>query len=534
MVVRPFDPRLAREVQPVRGLIGLTTILSFCAAILFVVQSIFLARTIAAIFLQHSSLQSQSTTILLAASAWVGRVLLTNINEWQARTKGLRSVAVAREKSLHQLASMSPHQIAMPQGSLATLLTRGIDGLEIYVSRYLPQLVISAFVPALLGAVILWLDPLSALILIVTIPLIPLFMALVGWFTQSSVQKHWVEMNRLSGTLADLMNGLPELKVFGRARGLESEVRELGEQQKTATMKVLKLSFLSAFVLELLATISVALIAVGIGVRLVNGEMDLWRGLAALIIAPEVYAPLRMLGVHFHAASEGMEAWNQVKEILTVEGPQHGSVIPSKSVAVKWTDLKIQFGQKTLDIPDGSAEPGQITVIAGPSGCGKSSLLSVLIGTFSHYQGNVTFTDTTTSFRPSDISLSALPNVFGFVGQNAWLGEGNLSQIVGPDAALLREQLRVDLPLETIISDRDQGVSVGQRRRIAVARELARKPSILILDEPAAALDEDSERALLETLQMYARSGHTVIVVAHRHSLIEHANKVISFEMVAS
>jgi ABC-type transport system involved in cytochrome bd biosynthesis fused ATPase/permease subunit len=525
--VKPFDLRLAREVAAVRSSIGITAVFSFISAILYVAQSISLARVISSVFLNHDSIDAQ--ILVIGIAAWVLRVCITSFNDWYSRNAGLESVGEVRANAMSEILAQSPQQIPLAPGALSGLLTRGLDGLEIYVSRYLPQLVISAIVPLFLGAVILWLDPLSAVILLVTIPLIPLFMALVGWFTQSSVEKHWQEVNRLSGTLADLMTGLPELKIFGRARGLAKEIYELGMQQKNATMRVLRLSFLSAFVLELLSTISVALIAVAIGVRLVNGEIELWRGLAALIIAPEVYAPLRMLGVHFHAAAEGLEAWSQVKVVLDQPKVERGTVTITKPVVISWRNVSVDFGQRVLTIPDGQAKPGELTVISGPSGCGKSTLLSAILGTFTQYSGEILFDS---SIAPTDIAAEYLPITFGFVSQSAWTGEGKLDQLLGSNASGLLEELGVELSGDVFISDRNQGVSVGQRRRIAVAKEMSRHPHILILDEPAAALDDESEQLLLEALHRYARRGHTVLVVAHRESVIAAADSVISFSEV--
>ncbi len=527
--MKPFDPRLAREVAAVRSSIGITAVFSFFSAVFYVAQSIAFALVVSSVFLEHKAIDVQ--LLAIASVAWLLRVAVNSLNDWNARRAGLRAVGQVRTRAMAGILGMSPRQLTVAPGALSGLLTRGLDGLEIYVSRYLPQLVISAIVPLFLGAVILWLDPLSAVILLVTIPLIPLFMALIGWFTQSSVEKHWQEVNRLSSTLADLMTGLPELKIFGRARGLAKEIQELGTLQKNATMKVLRLSFLSAFVLELLATISVALIAVAIGVRLVNGEIDLWRGLAALIIAPEVYAPLRMLGVHFHAAADGLEAWSLVKKVLDQDRVARGDVEISQPVEISWRNVSVDFGHRTLNIPDGCAKPGEVTVITGPSGCGKSTLISAILGTFTQYSGEILFDGTVT---PTQISEKSLPTTFGFVSQSAWTGEGTLADLLGHNAKNLLEQFGVDLDVDAFISDRNQGVSVGQRRRIAVAKELSRRPHILILDEPAAALDETSEQLLLDAIAHYANQGHTVLIVAHRQNVIASADQVISFSEVTA
>ena len=531
--MKPFDIRLAREVKPIKSMIGFTVILQLLSNIAFIAQSLVIAQVISQVFLQRATLASQLTSIAFGFLAWVCRVLLTSVAEWKARISGLRTVGALRVETLEKIAQISPQNISLPSGSLLTLLTRGIDGLEIYVARYLPQLILSALVPPLLTAVIAWLDVTSAAIIVVTIPLIPIFMALVGWFTQSNVKRHWQEVNRLAATIADLLDGLPELKIFGRSQGLAKEIRVLGEQQKVATMRVLSLSFLSAFVLELLATISVALIAVGIGVRLVNGEIELWRGLAALIMAPEVYAPLRLLGVHFHAAAEGLEAWEQLKAIRYQPSLSHGDVVLQGSVTCEWTPLLVKFGEHEIHIPQGVARPGSFTVVQGPSGCGKSTLLKVILGNQNVLSGHVVLQTSETSCSPLDIAEHAFSETFGYVGQDAWLGEGTIQDLLGAEAQDLLNDLGVDLPLDTEVSDRSQGISVGQRRRIAVAREMLRQPRILLLDEPAAALDDESETALIKALRNYAAAGHTVIAVAHRVSMVKAADHVVHFHEVA-
>ncbi|MEY3408047.1 MAG: thiol reductant exporter subunit CydD [Actinomycetota bacterium] len=539
--MRPFDPRLAKDIRPVRGTIGLTAVLHFFATALLIAQSILAAHVITNAFIWQRDLAESLPLLLAALGAWVGRTILVSASDSTARYFGLRSVAVARAEALKKLLAAPAHRLPLAAGEISTLLTRGIEGLEIYVARYLPQLVISALVPAAMVFVVFLLDPLSALILVITLPLIPLFMVLVGWFTNDQVEKHWQRVLAVSGTIADLLNGLPELKVFGRARAQAEAIQKLGDAQKVATMKVLRLSFLSALVLELLATISVALIAVGIGLRLVNGEMELWRGLAALIIAPEVYAPLRMLGVHFHAASDGLEAWARIKSLLDVEPLKFGEeVLPDGPLAVEWDDLVVQVGDSELRIPAGSAD-SEFFAIAGPSGCGKTTLIECILGLRTPISGSIRIRSGEKQLDLKQIDIQRCHKRLGYVGQSAWLGEGTVRDVVTmnsprtiSDAEILElfSHLNLELPLSTPISDRSQGVSIGQRRRLAVARALLRQPDLVILDEPVAALDVATELAVAHTLKQYAELGRTVIVVAHRESFIKAADEVLDFKRV--
>lgn len=538
--MRPFDPRLARDLKPVRGTISFTAFLHVIVTALLVTQSIVAAHVMTNAFIWQWDLQRALPLLILAVGAWSLRVILVSVNDSVARKFGLKAVSDIRRKTLAKLLQTPAHRLPLSAGEISTLLTRGIEGIEIYVARYLPQLVISAIVPASMVAVVFFLDPISAVILMITLPLIPLFMVLVGWYTNSHVARHWQKVLAVSGMLADLLNGLPELKVFGRAKAQAQRIKELGDTQKEATMKVLRLSFLSALVLEFLATISVALIAVSIGLRLVYGEMELWRGLAALVIAPEVYAPLRMLGVHFHAATDGLEAWSRIKQLLDVEpASDGGKTIPNgQSISVEWSELSVAVGDRILQLPGGTAD-GDLLAIVGPSGCGKSTLIDCLLGIRSPLTGDIYFCSGERKYSMSELNLVELHKRFGYVSQNAWLGEGTIREVVtrgigrevsDVDISALLRQLHLELDLGVQISDRSQGVSLGQRRRLAVARALLRKPEILVLDEPAAALDVETEQAVISVLQDFANSGSSVIVVAHRESFIEAADRVLDFK----
>ena len=537
--MRPFDLRLAREIEPVRGAIGLTAFISFCAAILLAVQSVLMAEVVAGAFLYHWQWNQMAQWVAVALAAWLGRVICNSAAEYVARYYGLKAVAAARNKAVARIVRVGRSR-ELNSGAVSSLLTRGVDGLEIYVSRYLPQLVIAAIVPLGLGLVILWLDPMSAVIIAATIPLIPAFMALVGWFTSDNVAKHWRQVLAVSGTLQDLLAGLPELKVFGRAKAQARRIRELGQQQQDATMKVLRLSFLSAFVLELLATLSVAIVAVAIGLRLVNGEIELWRGLAALILAPEIYAPMRMLGVHFHAAAEGLEAWGQLTKLMDAEPPMDGKLAIGRLQGVRWSGLTTTAGDRKIEVPDGSVAPGELVALVGPSGCGKTSLLETLLGLRHVVHGEVAWVDDTGDRPLPAIKLSTLHSQIGFVGQEAWLGEGTVREVITrglnrtPDGEEMREllvSLQLSPSLSIPISDRSQGVSVGQRRRYAIARALLRQPAVLLLDEPAASLDFETERIVIAAVRKYVDEGGIALVIAHRSGFRTAADRVLSFDL---
>ncbi len=539
--MRPFDPALASDIKPVKGAIGTTAVLAFLAAIALVVQALFLSQAITRAFLEKLPLAEVSPALLIAAVAWIVRTSVTALNDSLSRKFGLQAVAVARNQAVEKLAAVPSGDVSLGAGGLIALFTRGIEGLEIYVARYLPQLVISAIVPLGIGAVIWWLDPASAVIIAITIPLIPLFMALIGWFTAANVERHWSRVTALSASLADFMSGLPELTIFGRAKAQAREIQRLGEQQQTATMKVLRLSFLSAFALELLATISVAIVAVAVGLRLSNGEMELWRGLAALILAPEVYAPIRMVGVQFHAAADGLEAWSKIRAILQTSTVKFGGLaLPTGSVGVQWSELHVQRGERSLVIPSGEVTPQTFTVVVGPSGCGKSTLLNAIVGTVSTTAGEIEMLAGGERACRDEITSEWFARSVGYVAQNAWLGEGSVREVLTRNAQVnddavraMLDALQIELSLDHQISDRSQGVSLGQRRRLAVARALLRKPAFVLIDEPGAALDDESELAVVDVLRSFVESGGTVMAVAHRAAVISAADHVIEFSAVS-
>ena len=521
--MRPFDPRLAGEIKPVRGAIGFTVLLALLSGSALVVQAIFTASAINDAFLLHFSLSKVMPSILIAASAWLTRTLISSTNEALSKRYGLKAVSETRIKSMSKILQIQ--SLPLPTGSAVTLLTRGIDGIEIYVSRYLPQLVIAGVVPLGISCVIFSLDPTAALVLVLTIPLIPLFMALVGWFTSANVEKHWQQVTKLSATINDLMNGLPELTIFNRAKQQATEIERIGKLQQEATMKVLKISFLSAFVLELLSTISVAIVAVAVGLRLVNGEIEFWKGLAVLILAPEVYGPLRMLGVHFHAAVEGMEAWNQVSKILDSPTVVRGS--ETKSIReIVWSSQNVSLGGNVIELPKGGATPGKITVVTGPSGVGKTTLLRAICG------------EIPGDFETNQLTQSSFSENVSLVPQNPYLIEGTLRDVLKfgsykelTDSELIAalNNVGIEIDLDRQITDRSQGVSVGQRRRIAIAHALLRRPNILLLDEPSAALDELSEQKIIEAVRNFAEKGGAVLAVAHRENFAKIADKTIDF-----
>jgi thiol reductant ABC exporter CydD subunit len=432
------------------------------------------------------------------------------------------------------------------------LAGRGVDALDAYFSKYLPQLVLAVVVPLLVLGRIVLLDPLSFVTIALTLPLIPVFMALVGMATAARTQKQWATLETLAGHFLDVVAGLPTLKVFGRAKAQAKTIRQVTDRYRVATMKALRLSFLSALVLELLATISVALVAVGIGLRLVNGHLDLRTGLLVLILAPEAYLPLRQLGLNYHASAEGLAAAERVVEVLELPVPERGtrSDIPDlRRAEVVVEGLRVRYDGRDSDaVRDLSLRlrPGRVVAVAGPSGAGKSTVVSVLMAFVTPDAGSVSV------LVPGDA-----PVALAELDPSAWRGQvAYLPQRPALFAASLADNVRLARPgatedevraallaagaadvldelpdgLASVLGEGGSGLSTGQRRRVGLARVLLRGSPLVVLDEPTAGLDAATETVVAAAIRDLADRGAIVLVVSHRPAVLAAADEVVEVQ----
>jgi len=523
-------------------------ILGGLTALLVIVQAFAITNIVVPAFLNGASLHDLRPWIITLACVLALRVLASYLSDAMAFRASAAAKSELRISVMRHIGRLGPVWLSRRNsGELTQVVTRGIDGLDGYFARYLPQLVLAVIVPLSVGIVILTQDILAAVVVAATIPLIPVFMILIGKYTQGQVEQQWATLGRLSGHFVDVVAGMSTLKAFGRASAQAENVRRVGDRYRVSTMGVLRISFLSALVLELLATLSVAVIAVSIGLRLVDGSMNLHTGLLVLILAPEVYLPLRQVGVHFHAAAEGLGAAGDMVEILEQAPPISGprTDIPNLATATLRLDhLTVAYENREDPAVNGlslTISPGQVTALIGPSGCGKSTVLAVLERFLDPSSGQVSIESAHTSVELRELDIQAWRSQVAWVGQEPHLisasvadnvriakPDANADQVWAALAAVQLDRLVAQLPdgIDTPLGEGGAVLSVGQTRRVALARAFCQDASLVLLDEPTAALDIETEESVLTAIAALA-VDRTVILVAHRQTLIDFADEVI-------
>ncbi|MFE2531820.1 thiol reductant ABC exporter subunit CydD [Streptomyces sp. NPDC059371] len=541
--MKPIDPRLFRYARATRRFLVAVVGLGVAGAALVIAQAMLIAEVVVGAFQHGFSAAELRTPLILLTAVALGRALVAWLTELAAHRASAAVKSELRGRLLERAAALGPGWLSGQRtGSLVALATRGVDALDDYFSRYLPQLGLAVVVPVAVLARIVTEDWVSAAIIVATLPLIPLFMVLIGWATRSHMDRQWRMLSRLSGHFLDVVAGLPTLKVFGRAKAQAESIRKITGEYRQATMRTLRIAFLSSFALELLATISVALVAVTIGMRLVHGEMDLYVGLLILVLAPEAYLPLRQVGAQYHAAAEGLAAAEAIFEVLETPAPSSGSRhMPAGEIVFDGVTVRYP-GRSTDAVSDVSftVGPGETVALVGPSGVGKSTLLNVLLGFVEPTAGHVR----AGGADLADADLVEWRSRIAWVPQRPHLYAGSIAENVrlarpGADEAALREAL-VDagaaefvdaLPAgaDTVLGEDGAGLSAGQRQRLALARAFLADRPVLLLDEPTAALDGATEAEVVAAVRRLA-VGRTVLLVVHRPALLDVADRVVRLE----
>jgi ATP-binding cassette subfamily C protein CydD len=589
--VKPLDPRLLRYARAARRYVVLTAATGVATTALVVGQAVLLAAILAPTITEGRPLADSAGLVVALAAVVVVRALVVWVQERYAHRAASRVIADLRGQVVDAAVARGPRWLADGRGaSTVTLVTRGLDDLEPYFVRYVPQLLLAALLTPATLLVVGGFEWVSGVIIGVTIPLVPMFMILVGRLTQGVSERRLVTMQRLSAQVLDLVAGIPTLRAFGRERGPGARVRELGEAHRRATMGTLRVAFLSGMVLELLTTLSVAVVAVGIGLRMVYGHMDLFTGLTVLIMAPEVDLPLRQVGLHFHASTDGIAAANQAFEVLD-GAPPHPHLVEnglstshdarsldatpfstggrggrgvrgvrgvSVAVSVRFEGVSVRAPGRDVWAPaglSGVVRAGAVTALAGPNGAGKTTAVLAMLGLLAPDAGRVlvSFTDRADDGAPlPEQDLAEVPadlwhRHVAWVPQRAHLSPGTILDAVldreaspdGPEApspAVLRAAALTGLDdvvaeltagWSTRIGQGGHGLSLGQRQRIALTRALVVERPLVVLDEPTAHLDSLSADQVLAAITALRERGCAVVVVAHREALLAAADHVL-------
>jgi len=526
--MRPLDPRLRREVPAVRRFLAACGALALVSAVAIVVQAVAIGRVVDGAFLQHRSARDLSGPLVALALASVVRGLAGWAFESGGAYAASATLSTLRLRLLRGVVRGRPGGLgALRAGEVAGAALDGADALEPYFARFLPQLALATVVPPVLLAWVFWHDLTSGLILLVTLPLIPVFGILIGRATEHATARRIRALSVLSVHFVDVVRGLPTLRAYRRSQAQTESIARYTDDYRRETMATLRIAFLSALALELAASLGTAVVAVELGVRLVDGGIGLSVALAILVLTPELYAPLRTASAQFHASADGLAATARIFELIDLEPPaaEGATPLPANGVlALEGVAVAYDGRGRVLDGLDLTIEPGECVAIYGPSGAGKSTLLSLLLRFLDAKSGSLSFGGVEVADADPDEWRTRL----AWVPQRPLLESGTVEQAVrlgssgGDVAAALRAAGAPELA--TRLDASVDELSAGERRRVGIARALHRDAPLVLLDEPTAHLDAVTARAVVATLASLER---TVLVVTHDPRVADVADRVL-------
>ncbi|MDO5048507.1 MAG: thiol reductant ABC exporter subunit CydD [Actinomycetaceae bacterium] len=543
--MKPLDTRLLKYAKAAKGYIVFITVVGTLSAVLVLAQAISISSAISPVITDGQQLADSMPWVFGLVAIVLARVALTYLLQSRAHRAANAAIIQLREKVLDHVAKLGPRWLARNGTDTITLITRGLDDLGPYFVAYLPQLLMTMTVTPIALAVMLYYDFLSAIIAVLTIPLIPIFMILVGKLTSDYSAQKLKTMEKLGSQLLDLIAGLSTLKALGREGAPTKHVQRLGKMHANTTMQTLRVAFLSGAILEFIATLSVALVAVEVGMRLVHGNIGLYAGLIVIMLAPEVYLPLREVGKQFHASADGVAAAEAVFEILEepvpLEGDQPAPELARETVLIDDLSVAARGSWAPANL---SAEipRGKITALVGPSGAGKTTTVMVLLGLLQPTRGRVLIGESGINLEDVDLDqwwqqhtwVPQAPAILpGTVRENVLEGRDIPGDKLREAAVATGFQEVVDKLLngwDTMVGHGGIGLSVGQRQRLALTKALLKDTPWVILDEPTAHLDAMNEQQVIDTMVKLRDMGRTVLVIAHRKPVVDAADHVINVE----
>ncbi len=544
--MHPVHRRLLRASGAARWHLVAAVALGVATAATVIAQALLLARVIAGVFIDGDSLADVRPALIALVLASVARGLLAWGYEVAGHAGAARVMSSMRVGLVAHVLRARPAAVeGATGGELATAAVQGVDALEAYFGRYVPQMALSVLVPLAVLVCVIPLDLTSAIIMAVTLPLIPVFMVLVGRAAEASARSRFEALQALGGRFADVVAGLTTLRAHGRAEAVAESLARAGDRYRRETMATLRVAFLSALVLELAATLGVALVAVTIGVRLAGGGMSLQSGLAVLILAPELYAPLRQLGVQYHASADGMAAAERILVVLDEPALVSPTATPRELPDPAHSPIRLEgvgFAYPARDVPvlhdlDLTLLPGERVALVGVSGAGKSTLLALLMRLADPTRGRLSVGGVNlregdpAAWRRRVAWVSQRPHLIaGTIADNVRMGDPDASREQVEEAlrAANAESVVAALPegLDTRVGEGGVRLSAGESQRVALARAFLRDAPLVLLDEPTASLDPESAALIADAIEQLSR-GRTVVLAAHRLSLALQADRVI-------
>jgi len=534
---------LLRRIPPARLYLGATVLIGLLVAVVTVAQMASLSKIVDLVFLKAGGRGQAVTPLLMVAGTAVLRAGLLWVRETTAQQGAVRVKNDLRRRLFAHVLRLGPaFARSACSGELTTTLTEGVERLDPYFARYLPQVLLSAVVPLLVVAYILPRDIASAVLLVVTAPVIPVMMVLVGSYAEEHTRRQWLALSRMGAHFLDALQGLPTLKAFGRVAVEEEKVERVSGEFRERTLKVLRYAFLSGLVLEFMTAAAIALVAVVLGVRLMNGAISFQDAFLVLLLTPEFYRPLRELGVHRHAGMEGKASAERIFEILDTPVPPEGTLQENLSGGLELSFAGVRFTYQGRDIPalDGlslTLPVGSRTALVGRSGSGKSTLVGLLLRFLNQDAGVISANGVpigelpARAWREHVALVPQRPHLFyGSVLENIRLAKENATRSEIERAAELAGAAefirRMPHGYDTQIGERGQRLSGGEAQRLAIARAFLKDAALLIMDEPTSSLDPESERLIRDALDRLAR-GRTSLIVAHRLNTVRTADRIV-------